>query len=467
MTTKAVGWRSVGALAGAVAGAAVILLWPRSPALPLEAQRLAALFFLSLVLWTTDAIPLAATSLLALALQPVLGVAPLSAAFTNFISSVFFFVIAMFCIAQAVVTSGLSRRLALALLSRAGTDPGRVLLAFMAGTALTSTVISDVPCTAIFMAIALPLFEQRGLVPGRSRFAASVMMGIPIAAFIGGIGTPAGSPINVLGLQFLEQYGKVRVPFLHWMAIGIPMVLVLLPIAWRALLHFFPPEFDTFGDIGTIQAERAALGPLQPVERKVLGLLAAMIVLWILSTWYKQLEVPLITVLGAVALFLPGMRIVTWKEVERSTGWDVLLVIGAVTSLGAASVKTGLAQAVVDLSLGGLTGSPFWIVVAISAFVVVIHLVLTIAPVIVAVLIPPIVILAEASGRSPVLYALPVVFAASCAFLLPLDAVLLMTYAKGYYRMLDLLKPGIIISVAWIFLMAALLTGLGPLLGLL
>ena len=210
----------------------------------------------------------------------------------------------------------------------------------------------------------------------------------------------------------------------------------------------------------------AALGPMRPVERKVLALFGIMIVLWISSTWYQQLEVPLITILGAVTLFLPGMRIVSWKEVERTTGWDVLLVIGAVTSLGAASVKTGLAQAVVDLSLGGLTGSPFWIVAAISAFVVVIHLVLTIAPVIVAVLIPPIVILATASGRSPALYALPVVFAASCAFLLPLDAVFLMTYAKGYYRMLDLLKPGIIISVAWVFLMAALLTGLGPLLGL-
>jgi len=429
---------------------------------------MAALFLVTLILWMTEAIPVAVTALLALALQPIFRVATLQTAFTSFISTVFFFVIAMFCIAQAFISSGLDRRFAVWLLARAGTDSRRVLFAFLAGTATVSTVVSDVPCTAIFMAVALGLFEKMGLQPGRSRFAKAVMMGIPIAAFIGGIGTPAGSSINILGLSFIEQFGKVRVPFLHWMAIGIPMVVILTPVAWWALLRFYPPEVETIGAMDAIAAERARLGPMRPAEVKVLTLLGVMLALWILSTWVKQLDVALVALLGAVAMFLPGMNLFTWKEVQQATGWDVLLVVGGVTSLGAASVKTGLARWLVEAALGGLgRWDPVWIVAAISAFTVVIHLVLTIGPVIVAVVVPPIVGLATASGHHPALYALPVVFTASCAFLLPLDAVPLVTYAKGYYRMLDMWRPGLVISLAWVVLMTALMVLLAPRLGLL
>lgn len=467
MTHRVAGRSGVAGLVAAVAAGALLLLVPMPEAVPPAGQRLAALFLLVLVLWTTEALPLAITALLALALQPVFGVAPLGTAFRTFISPVFFFVIAMFCIAQAFISSGLSRRFALALLTRAGTDPRRVLLAFMGGTAALSTIVSDVPCTAIFMAIALPLFEGMGLEPGRSNFARSVMIGIPMAAFIGGVGTPAGSAINVLGLGFLEQYGNVRVPFLHWMAIGLPMVVVLTPLAWRAVLFCFPPEIEAVGQVEALAEERARLARLRPPEIRVLVVFGAMLTFWILGTWYPRFDVSLVALLGAVALFLPGMRVFTWSEVQQATGWDVLLVIGAVTSLGAASVETGLARAMVDLTLSGLAGAPtFWLLVGISTFVVLIHLVLTIGPVIVAVVVPPIVVLATETGHNPALFALPVVFSASCAFLLPLDAVPLVTYAKGYYRMLDMARPGVIVSVAWVFLMAALMTLLGPWLGL-
>jgi sodium-dependent dicarboxylate transporter 2/3/5 len=458
--------KQVVGIVAALLGAALLLGLPTPAGLPAGGHRLAALFLLCLVLWVTEALPLAVTSLLALALQPLFGVASLPAAFAGFISPVFFFVIAMFCIAQAVISSGLDRRFALWLLARAGTDSRRVLFAFLAGTAALSTIVSDVPCTAIFMALALGLFERMGVRPGESRFAKSVMMGIPIAAFIGGIGTPAGSSINILGLGFIEQYGKVTVPFLHWMAIGIPMVVVLIPVAGWALLRSYPPEMTTIGEIGTVATERAALGPMRPAERKVVIILGAMLSLWIASTWIRQLDVALIALLGAIVMFLPGVELFGWKEVERSTGWEVLLMIGGVTSLGAASAQTGLAKWMVESALGGLGGGEVvWIVAAISTFTALIHLVLPIGPVIVAVIVPPIVLLASGSGHNPALYALPVVFTASCAFLLPLDAVPLVTYAKGYYRMLDMLKPGILITVVWIVLMTALMVLLGPPLG--
>ena len=106
------------------------------------------------------------------------------------------------------------------------------------------------------------------------------------------------------------------------------------------------------------------------------------------------------------------------------------------------------------------------VVAAVSSFVVVVHLPVAINPAIVAAMVPPIVLLATASGQNPAVYGLPVVFTASCAFLLPLDAVPLVTYGKGYYRMFDMLLPGAIISVAWVAVMTAVMLLIGPAVGL-
>jgi len=455
-------------LAAAIVVPALVVLAPAPATLPAEAQRMAALFAVALVLWSTEAIPIAATSLLVLVLQPIFGVAGLRSAFTASMSPVFFFVLSMFCISTAFSVSGLDRRFALALLARAGTDSRRVLFAFMAGTAALSTIMSDVPACAIFMAIALGLFSENGIEPGRSSFGRAVMIGIPIASLIGGVATPAGSSINILGIDFIERFGGVRVPFLHWMAIGVPMALVLTPLAWWVLVRCFPPERAAIGDAGALRAELAALGPLRPAERKLIVILGVMLGLWIASTKWPQLDVAAVGLGGAIAMFLPGIGLLEWKQVERGTGWDTLLMIAGVTSIGSASVETGLAKWIVDGSMGGIAGwTPMWTVAAISAFTVVVHLVLPIGPVVNAVLIPPIALLAVETGQSPVLYALPVAFTASCAFLLPLDPVPLLTYTKGYYRMTDMLAPGTVLSAAWVVVMTLLMLVVAPVVGLL
>lgn len=462
MTTK-----EVCGLVGAPLLALLILILPTPAGLPPAGQRMAAVFLAALVLWVTEALPVAVTALLTLILQPIFRVADLPAAFSSFVSPVFFFVLVMFFIAQAFITTGLDRRFAYWLLARAGTDARRVVFVFVLGTGALSMIVSDIACCAIFMAIALGMFEKLRLVPGESPFAKAVMIGIPIASLIGGVGTPAGSSINVLGLYLIEQHGGVRVPFLHWTLIGLPLVMVLLPLTAWVLVRCFPPEMKTIGAAGEIERERALLGPLSAPEWKVIGIMSLMLALWILSTWVRQLDVTLVGIAGATLMFMPGVRLFGWKQVERAVGWDSLLMIGGVTSLGAASAKTGLAKWLVDAALGGLGGwHVVWIIALICLFTVVIHLVLPVAPVINVVLIPPIALLATASGHNPALYALPVAFTASCAFLLPIDALALMTYSKGYYRMLDMLLPGALISLGWVILMTTLLMLLGPALGL-
>ena len=457
-------------LAIGAAAAACGLLWiaPAPSGLSPAGQRAAALFVLALILWITEALPIAVTALLVIVLQPVFGLAPLPAAFQSFISPVFFFVMVMFFIAQAFTNTGLDRRFAYWLLSKARGSTHRAIVLFMAGTAALSTVVSDVPCCAVFMAVAIGVFERLDLQPGKSQFARAVMIGIPVASLIGGVGTPAGSSINILGLFFIEKYGGVRVPFLHWMVIGIPMVVVLVPVAAKVITWFYPPELARLDGID-FTGELQRMGPLTVGERKVLAVMSVMLALWIASTWFPAIDVVIVAVCGAVTMFLPGMKLfASWKEAERATAWDTLLMIGSVTSLGAVSASSGLAKWLVDASLGGMAGwSAAAVLATISIFIVVVHLLVPVNPAIVATMIPPVVLLATSTGQNPALYGLPVVFTASCAFLLPLDAVPLVTYSKGYYRMFDMFLPGAVISVVWVILLTALLVFAGPALGLL
>jgi sodium-dependent dicarboxylate transporter 2/3/5 len=479
-TTGQPGRIEVLGIVGAAAATLIVMLLPTPAGLSEQGHRMAALFLGILVLWSTEAIPIAVTSLLALALQPIFqltailppGAPPtigamMGAAAANFISNPFFFVLVMFTIAFAWVKSGLARRFALWMISKAGTDATRAIYVFVIGTGVISMVVSDVPCAAIFMAIALGIFEKLNIRPGSS-FGKAIMIGIPVGALIGGVGTPAGSSINLLGLTMIEQNGGARIPFLYWMAIGIPMVAILLPIAAWVLTKFFPPEIKTIGVLADIQEERRRLGPFNTSERKVVALMGLMIVLWISSTWLPAVDVFVVSILGACAMFLPGIGLFSWKEAQDATGWDTLLMIGAVTSLGQASARTGLAKWLADSALGGMQDwGAVAIIAAISAFTVIIHLLLPINPVINAVMIPPIMVLGSAAGVNPALYALPVIFTASCAFLLPLDAVPLVTYSKGYYKMFDMFVPGLIISAIWVVLMTSVLLLIGPMVGLL
>jgi len=251
----------------------------------------------------------------------------------------------------------------------------------MLGTALVSTIMSDITAAGMFMAVALGMFERLQLQPGRSQFGKAVMIGIPIASYIGGIATPAGSAINILGLSLIERGGGPRIPFLHWMAIGVPMGLLLLPIAAWVLVTWFPPEIDTIGDVNDIKTELHRLGPITPAEWKLIVIMLGMILFWVLNTWFPAFDITLVGIAGATLMFAPGVRLFTWQEVQRGTGWDSMLLAGGVISLGVASTTTGLARWLVDSSLGGMDGSSALLVVtAIGALTVVAHLVIPVNP---------------------------------------------------------------------------------------
>jgi sodium-dependent dicarboxylate transporter 2/3/5 len=446
--------------------AVATLLAPTPEGLTWQARNLVGVMAIGIVLWVSEALPIAATSLLVVALLPIFQVTTPVAAIAGTMTPVFFFVLVMFCIAQVVIDSGLARRFALALLTRAGTDSRRVVLAFMVGAALMSMIVSDVPVTAVWMSMALPLLARVAPTPGSSPFAKALMIGIPFASYIGGVGTPAGSSINILGLFQIEQFGRVEVSFLQWMAIGMPSVIILTPVAWWVLVWWFKPEVSSVGNAEEMRAEQHALGAWSSSEKKVVGILSVMIALWIASSWFRAIDTTVVAIGGAVLMFAPGINLLTWQRAQRTIGWDILLLIGGVTALGAAAGATGLAKYLVA-ALPDMTMWPAAAVIgAISIVTVLLHLPLPVNPAIVGVLIPPIALLALSTGQNPALYTLPVVFMTSCGLLLPLDAVTALTYAKGYYRMTDMIMPGALISLVWVIVMTMMMMWVAPAVGL-
>ncbi len=443
-----------------------ILALPTSNSLGVEGHRLIALSVACLVLWVTEALPISVTAIIAIAGQAFIGVTTLRQASVNFISPVFFFVLAMFLFAACIRHVKLDHRFAHWLLERSGTNTKSVVFAFMFGTAAISSIMSDVPACAIWMTLALGVLRKEGLTPGESNLGKALMLGITIAALIGGVATPAGSSINIMGLVMLSDLGGGTVPFLKWMAIGVPMVLILIPISWKVLIWFYPPEIEQLSK-PVVFSDGPRKG-FSSAEVKVVTILGIVLVLWILSNWFPQkLDVTMVALLGSVLFFLPGIRIMNWKDASQAISWDILLMIGGVTSIGLASRDTGLATWVVTSLFEGVGDiNTLWLILGVSAFTVLIHLVVPIGPIVNAVMIPPIVALAIAIDQPPMLIALPVIFTASCAFLVPLDAVALITYSKGYYKMFDMFWPGAIISIVWVAVLTGLILLLVPWLGL-
>lgn len=148
---------------------------------------------------------------------------------------------------------------------------------------------------------------------------------------------------------------------------------------------------------------------------------------------------------------LPGVSLIQWERDKNEIGWDILFLVGAANSLGVSLWHTGAATWIANTFFADLTTLPLAaLIAAVSLFTIFIHLVIPVNTPIVSVILPPVAAIAAGMGINPALLALPLGFSVSAAVLLPLDSVSLVTYQAGYYRMSDMFKPGLIISVVWV-----------------
>jgi sodium-dependent dicarboxylate transporter 2/3/5 len=390
-------------LAAAVAATGLVFVAPLGGLSAAGTAALATMAFVA-VLWVTGGLPLPATALCVPILLTLFGVFPtMAAALRGFADPVVFLLLAGFALAAALQKHGIDRRIAYRLIARLGTSPGRLLFAVMAATAALSMVVSNSATTAMMVPVALGVARELesaddpSAEAGPSNVEVALLLGTAYAASIGGVGTLVGTPANAVVVAELEAHLGYRLGFLDWLVVGLPLVVVSLPVAWYLLVRLFPPGAADTADARE-HAQRALreLGPLSPAGRRTLVVTAATAGLWVLGgldflfegvlppAWYATLFGGAGSVVGAPhqgVLFyvLVGLAAVPtllavgaldWDDVA-GIDWGTLVLLGGGLALADGLAATDATAWLADAAFGSLVGAPVVaVVVAVVAVTV-------------------------------------------------------------------------------------------------
>ena len=245
-------------------------------ALTPDGKTCLAILLFAVTLWVTEAMPFPATSLLVLILIPAFGITDFSSAVNaGFGNPLIVFFIGVLFLSTGFTRSGLGTRMVLHVLRLSGTRTDRVLLGFITAGALLSMWITDMAVAAILLPLGVGVLKDAELKPLQSNFGRALMISCAYGPLIGGIGTPAGAASNLIALRYLEELAGLTVSFGHWMLLGVPAVLLMIPTGWWLLLRVFPPEIDRLPfNRDQIDIKLKALGPLRAVEQKTLAICA-------------------------------------------------------------------------------------------------------------------------------------------------------------------------------------------------
>jgi sodium-dependent dicarboxylate transporter 2/3/5 len=473
---------------GLFAAPAVLLLLLAIPmGIAPPAQRLAAILAMMVVLWVTEALPLAVTALIGPILAIVLRVAPARAALAPFADPIIFLFIGSFMLAEAMFVHGLDRRIAFGALSSrlVGSSPARILFVFGGVTGFISMWISNTATTAMMFPIGLSivshLTEGRESEKGSRDFATAMMLMAAFGASVGGIGTPIGTPPNLIGIGMLSRVGGVQISFFQWMMLGVPIVILLF--VFLTTYFYFTSLRGlqiSAGRADHIHEELRRLGTLSTAQRNVLIAFGLTALLWLTpgvmaiaglgNTAFARgyaaaMPEGVAAMTGAIALFLLPVTwrarrfTLTWEEAVR-IDWGIVLLFGGGLAMGELAFSTGLAE-----SMGrGITA---WLPATSSMALIVLF---TAAAIVIsesasntasATMIVPIAIaVAQAAGVSPVGPALGATLGASMGFMMPISTPPnAIVYSSGHVPITAMMRHGIALDVAG-FVVIVVLVGL-------
>ena len=419
-----------------------------------------------LLMLVTEALPVVVTSLVFCGLMPLLGVTKnLGAALVGYSQPIVFFTLASFGIAAAITTIPLSKRILRALLRRSGKSIESVLLAMMICCAVVSSIVSNVPTCAIFMAISLDLIRLYPDKKDQKRTGRLFMIGIPVASMIGGMMTPAGSSINLLAIAQLEQLTGTTVTFVQWMCAGIPLTAVMIPLAWKIMCLVYHPAPITAEEIKRFVDGMDIPPRMGKKEIQVLLIIGTMLVLWILSSWIPAISVMVVAILGCCFMFLPGISVLDLDVFLRENSWDAFFLVGTVLSISTAMITNGVSDRIAA-AVPAMNVSAFVLIAFTAALIFLSLLLIPVATSMIPIMAPPLVAMAAGAGVSPALLVMTAALCAGNCYLLPLDTVPLITYSKGYYSMSDMARSTAFLQIAMILLAALWLPVVGKLFGL-
>jgi sodium-dependent dicarboxylate transporter 2/3/5 len=386
-----------------------------------------------------------------------------------------------FLLAAAMEQWGLHKRVALHIMALVGTSPARLVLGFMVATAFISMWISNTATAAMMLPMALAVGEllRPKALSGPYNFGIALMLGVAYGASIGGVATLIGTPPNAVFAGAASELLDIEIGFLQWMGVGLPIVIVLLPVTWLVLLRLHPPG-QLEGDASrVIDEERSRLGLASRGERTVAAVFALTALAWVLraektfgsvtipgiETFAPSVEDSTIAMGAAVLLFLlpvdwrRGEFALEWR-MAKAISWDVLVLFGGGLSLARAMEASGLAT-----WIGGVisaVGDVPPIVIVLVVVTLIVFLTEVTSNTATATMAMPIMAgAATGLGMDPLLPMAAAALSASMAFMLPVATPPnAMVFASGYISIPQMSRVGFWLNLCSI----ALITLLGTLL---
>lgn len=314
------------------------------------------------------------------------------------------------------------------------------------------------------MAISLEFLKLYDNEEDRRKSGRTFMIAIPIASMIGGMMTPAGSSVNLIAISQLEKYNGTTVPFVQWMCAGIPMAIVLVPLAWFLMVKIYKParvprqSIEKFVDTMDIPEK------IGEKEIKVIIIVCAMLVLWISSSWISMINVMTVATLGCCIMFVPGVEVLDVDTFLHENSWDAFFLVGTVLSISTAMINNGVSDVIAGL-IPSLDVSTMILIAFTAVLIFVSLIVIPVATSLIPILAPALITVAVNAGVAPVLIMMTAAICACNCYLLPLDTVALITYGKGYYAMTDMMKSTIFLQLMIIILAMLWLPVVGGLFG--
>lgn len=448
-----------------------------------------ALLLLMAIWWVTEAVPIPVTSLLPLVVLPLTGISSISLAAQPYMHPIVVLLMGGFIFAKAIERWGLHQRIALQVVRFMGHSPAGIVGGFMVAAALLSMWISNSATAIMMMPIALSVaasitWENSS---AQKSFTYALLLSIAYSCSIGGLGTPVGTPTNLIVLGYLNETSGRDIDFAQWMTLGIPVVVIMVPLAWWVLTRwaFKLPKLDVSNAKGDVSQRLSDLGKVTIPERRTLMIFILIAGLWFFRRPLTGLEIEIfgetytplsgltdhvIAILAVVICFLIpagpktgfGTKILSWDKAE-TIPWGVLLLFGGGMSLAAAMTTSGLGS-YIGQSLSGLANlpPPLLILIITSAVLALTEVISNVATA--SALMPVLGAVAVETGIPLELMAAPVALAASCAFMLPMatgpNAV---AFATGELRLATMAKAGFrvnLIAAAVITLIALYLAPL-------
>ncbi len=456
----------IGLLAGPLLFLLVYLLLG-STTLSLKGVAVLSLGAMMVTWWVTEAVPLPVTALLPMVLFPLLSVSTVREASQPYGDPVIFLFMGGFILALGLEKYNLHERVALNLIRLTGTSGNGIILGFMLATALISMWISNTATAVMMLPIASSVTSLLAKEIGQKdhpkfqKFATGLMLAIAYAASIGGIATIIGTPPNVVMVGYMKRFYNLDVSFSNWMIVGIPLMIALLASCYFIITKILYRNGlkAIEGSEQLIHRKLSELGKITKEEKLVMVIFSITCFFWIfrqninLLIGKNLLDDTTIAMTGGVFMFLLPVNlkeskfILEWKDM-KGLPWGILLLFGGGLCLAQGMEDAGLVQIVGNkisqqgaaISLPALTFLLTFISMALTE--VMSNVALT------TIFVPVVFGIADGFHINPILLAMPVTFAASCAFMMPVstppNAIL---FASGYIRVKEMIKTGLLLNL--------------------